>query len=78
MRFIYDGWWFRQTIKISGHMAWSQISWLTIERKAEFELPQEVSAHRLPCKIEIDFAKALLIKRFRIWIDDDLVYDEIS
>ena len=77
MRFVYNGWWFRQTIKISDYMAWSQISWLTIERNAEFALPQELFAHRLPCKIEIDFAKALLIKRFRIWIDDQLVYDEI-
>ncbi len=77
LRFIYDGWWFRQTVKISDHMAWSQISWLPIERNAEFRIPQEVSTTRLPCKFEIDFAKALLIKRFRIWIDDQLVYDEI-
>jgi len=78
MRFVYNGWWFRQTIKISDYMAWSQISWLTIERNAEFALPQELFAHRLPCKIEINFANALLIKRFRIWIDEELVYDEIS
>ena len=77
MRFVYDGWWFRQTVKISNHMAWSQISWLTIERNVEFELPAEVSAARSPCKIEIDFAKALMIKRFRIWINDQLVYDEV-
>ena len=77
MKFVYDGWWFRQTIKISDHMAWSQISWLTIERNADFEIPPAVSANRLPCRIEIDFAKALLIRRFRIWIDERLVYDEI-
>lgn len=77
MRFVYDGWWFRQTVKINDHMAWSQISWLTIERNAEFALPREFSATCLPCKIEIDFAKALLIQRFRIWIGDQLVYDEI-
>lgn len=77
VRFVYNGWWFRQTVKISNHMAWSQISWLTIERNAEFEIPEVVSAGRLPCKIEIDFARALMIKRFRIWIDENLVYDEI-
>ena len=77
MRFVYDGWWFRQTVKLNDHMAWSQISWLTIERNAEFKLPQEVSADRSPCKIEINFSKALLIQRFRIWINTELVYDEI-
>jgi hypothetical protein len=77
IRFVYDGWWFRQTIKINGHMAWSQISWLTIERKADFDLPPEISTIRLPCKMEIDFAKALLIRRFRLWVDHRLVYDEI-
>jgi hypothetical protein len=74
---VYDGWWFRQTVKINGLMAWSQISWLKIERDAEFDLPSEVSADPLRCKIEINFAKALLIRRFRIWIDNHLAYDEV-
>ena len=78
IRFVYDGWWFRQTIKLNDRMAWSQISWLTIERNAEFELPQEVSADHSSCKMEINFSKALFIKRFRIWINEELVYDEIS
>ena len=66
-RLVYDGWWFRQTIKINGDLAWSQISWLTIERNAEFDIQRPGSADLLPCAIEIDFARALVIKRFRIW-----------
>ena len=77
IQLIYNGWWFRQTVKINGLMAWSQISWLTIERDAEFDLPQEITPAPRRCKIEINFARALLIRRFRIWIDNDLSYDEV-
>ncbi len=76
-KLVYDGWWFRQTVKINGTSCWSQISWLTIERNAEFNLPEKVSAVPLSCKIEINFARGLQIKRFRIWFSDRLTYDEI-
>ena len=29
-------------------------------------------------KIEIDFGRTLFIRRFRVWIDGVMVYDEIS
>tara|TARA_B110000495_G_C23014527_1_gene600588 strand:+ start:27 stop:386 length:360 start_codon:yes stop_codon:yes gene_type:complete len=75
---IYNGWWFRQTITLNGHLAWSQISWLTIERNADFDVPEQASTHSSPGKIEIEFGRTLMIRRFRIWIDNRIVYDEVT
>jgi len=74
---VYSGWWFRQTIDIAGERVWSQISWLSIAPKVEFRLPESIAPSGLLGRIEIDFARGLRIRRFRVWIDDQLVYDEV-
>jgi hypothetical protein len=76
--FIYDGRWFRQKITINGIKAWFRISWLTIYRHAEFKLPVEIDADQPTGRIEIAFSRGLMIRRFRVWIADQLVYDEIN
>ena len=73
----YSGWWFRQTIDLSGIRVWSRISWLSIHHQAEFELPASVDPQQRHGRIEIDFARGLRIRRFRVWIDEQLVYDEV-
>lgn len=75
--FVYSGWWFRQTIEIAGVRVWSQISWLTIRREAEFRLPESVDPEQRTGRIEIDFGRGLSFRRFRIWIGEELVYDEV-
>ena len=74
---VYSGWWFRQTIDIDGKRVWSRISWLSIYPKAEFELPDSVDPGRRTGRIEIDFSRGLRIRRFRVWIGEQLVYDEV-
>ncbi len=32
----------------------------------------------IPGRVEIDFTRGLMIRRFRLWIADELVYDEIN
>ena len=75
--FVYSGWWFRQTIEIDGIRLWSQISWLTIRNQAEFVLPESIDPQQRSGKIEINFSPGLRIRRFRIWIAEELVYDEV-
>jgi hypothetical protein len=77
-RIVYDGWWFRQKVEIDGVLAWWRISWLTIQRRVEFRVPAEVNAKQPHGRIEIEFGRGLMIRRFRCWIDDSLVYDEIN
>jgi hypothetical protein len=77
-RFVYDGWWFRQKIQFDGITAWFRISWLTILRTAEFRIPAALDANQPSGRVEIDFTRGLSIRRFRIWIDDKLLYDEIN
>jgi hypothetical protein len=76
--FVYDGWWFRQRISFDGITAWLRISWLTILRRAEFQIPAEIDPHQSRGRVEIGFSRGLSIRRFRVWIDDALVYDEVN
>ena len=76
--FVYDGWWFRQKIAINGVTVWWKVSWLWIGREAVFQLPQSVDSQERYGRIEIDFGRGLRFRRFRIWIDDELVYDEVT
>ncbi|WP_419581131.1 hypothetical protein [Stieleria magnilauensis] len=76
--FVYSGWWFRQTIDIAGERVWGQISWLDLKKEAEFRLPESVDPARRPGRMEIDFTRGLRIRRFRIWIADELIYDEVA
>ncbi|WP_233148500.1 hypothetical protein [Rhodopirellula sp. MGV] len=73
----YSGWWFRQSIQIAGVTAWSKISWLDIDRNVEFRLPESIDPEQRRGQIEIDFARGLRIRRFRVWVADQLVYDEV-
>lgn len=77
-RLVYDGWWFRQKIEVNGELAWFQISWLTIQRQVKFKIPARVDSRQPDAAIEIDFGRGLMIRRFRIWISGQIVYDEIN
>lgn len=77
-RMVYSGWWFRQQIQFDGEVVWFRISWLTILRQAEFELPLHVGPNRLAGKVEIEFGRGLMIRRFRVWISGQLAYDELN
>ena len=77
-RMVYSGWWFRQQIQFDGELVWFRISWLTILRHAEFVLPLHGGPKRLPGKVEIEFGRGLMIRRFRVWIGGQLAYDEIN
>lgn len=75
---VYDGWWFRQKIEINGYRAWFQISWLTIRRRIDFRVPAQVDRSEPQGAIEIHFGPSLMIRRFRLWIGGQIVYDEIN
>ena len=78
IQLVYNGWWFRQKVEINGETSWFQISWLTIQRHVEFDIPSSVDPGQPSAAIEIEFGKALLIRRFRVWVSQQLVYDEIN
>jgi hypothetical protein len=74
---VYSGWWFRQTVDLDGLRVWTCISWLSIRPRLEFAVPDAISRAIDRGRIEIDFARGLRIRRFRLWLDDLLVYDEV-
>jgi hypothetical protein len=79
---VYSGWWFVQRIYLNGKLVWWAISWLTIRSVVEFELSNSATKSNAPAlpshvKIEIDFARGLQIRRFRVWLDHEISYDEI-
>ena len=76
-RLVYTGWWFRQKIELDGIPVWFRISWLSIRPRAEFRVPSEVDPSQPTGKIEINFGTGLSIRRFRVWINDQIAYDEI-
>ena len=76
--FVYSGWWFRQTIHIDGECVWRRISWLTIEREAQFVLPKSIDPLERSGAMEINFSPGLMMRRFRIWIEGQLIYDEVA
>lgn len=82
---VYDGWWFRQKVEVNDVLVWWKISWLTIARTVEFRIPPQIDPNQPQIdpnqkngRIEIEFTRGLMIRRFRLWIDDTLVYDEIN
>ena len=75
---VYSGWWFRQTLDFDGLRVWSQISWLSIRRDIEFQLPEDIDPLCRRGRIKIDFGRGLRISRYQVWIDDETVYDECS
>ena len=77
-RLTYNGWWFRQQIKFDQHIAWRRISWLTIRPRAEFRVPAQVDPAQPLAVIEIGFSRGLMMRRFRVWIDGQIIYDEVN
>ncbi|NND96033.1 MAG: hypothetical protein HKN47_01745 [Pirellulaceae bacterium] len=77
-RMVYSGWWFWQRVNVGGQRVWSRVSWITIDRELEFLLPAAVDPGCSPCRIEIEFSRGLQIRRFRIWIAGQIVFDEIN
>ena len=39
-------------------------------------LPESVDPQRRPCRIDIVFSRGMAIRRFQVWIGDELAYDE--
>ena len=76
-RLVYTGWWFRQAVYINGLPAWFRISWTKIHTSIAFPLPESVDTKKSLGQLEINFTRGLTIRRFRIWIDSKIVYDEI-
>lgn len=75
---VYDGWWFRQRVLVDGVQVSWRISWLTIQRQVEFPIPSATDPNQATGRIEIDFTRGLMIRRFRVWIGETLAYDEIN
>lgn len=77
-RLVYSGWWFLQKITINGQCVWSAISWLALKRTIAFPVPGQGSHDNAEGFIEIDFAPGLRIQRFRVWVDGEVVFDEVN
>lgn len=78
IRLRYSGWWFVQRIDVNGVRVWTKISWLNLSRQIQFVLPAEIDPARRPVNIEIDFRPGLLIRRFRVWVDGQMEFDQVS
>ena len=73
----YSCWWWRQKIDINGYNVWFRISWIRIHSLAEFEFADVLgTGGRIKGKILIDFSRSLRIRRFRLFLAGELVYDE--
>ncbi|MEZ6089488.1 MAG: hypothetical protein R3C05_15960 [Pirellulaceae bacterium] len=72
----YDGKHFRQRVLIGGHRVWHCISWVRIHPKIEFVWPAEIAGSDAPGRIEMRFNRLLWIKRFVIYLNDRVIYDE--
>jgi hypothetical protein len=77
-RMVYSGWWFRQKIEFDGQLVWFRISWLSILKQAEFRMPALVDPQESPARVELSFGRRLMIRRFRLWIDGQIAYDEVN
>lgn len=77
-RMVYSGWWFRQQITFDGLPVWFRISWLKILPRAEFTLPPSIAGEGCDGRIEIQFSRGLSIRRFRVWFNDEIAYDEVN
>lgn len=79
----YSGWWFVQRVHADRVLVWWAISWLRIRPSIKIQLlPKTLGEPKLgfprDIKLEIDFSKGLKIRRFRVWLDQEIRYDEIS
>ncbi len=76
-KFVYTGWWFRQAIYFDQTPVWFRISWTKIHTELAFQLPPSIDPLQRLGQVEIEFTRGLMIRRFRIWFDAKIVYDEI-
>ena len=76
-RLVYSGWWLLQKITIDGQCVWSTVSWPALKRTISFTIPGPGLDFYADGFIEIDFAPGLRIRRFRVWIDGEIVFDEV-
>ncbi|TWU59203.1 hypothetical protein Poly51_19890 [Rubripirellula tenax] len=74
----YSGWWFLQRVWVDDHKVWSKVSWLNLSRNIEFRLPADRFPDESLVRIEIVFRPGLVIRRFRVWMDEQLAFDQIS
>ncbi|QDT09597.1 hypothetical protein [Planctomycetes bacterium K23_9] len=80
----YSGWWFWQRVVVDNRRVWSKVSWVALNREITFRIPStESSAQRSAAdersgRIEIDFGPGLRIRRFRVWVDAEIIFDEIK
>ncbi len=72
----YSGWNFLQRLWINGQLVWKRISWVSFHRRIDFVMPKSVDPEQHHGVIEIDFARALRIRRFLVRLGDRVVYDE--
>lgn len=72
----YSCWWWRQKIEVNDRTVWFRISWLRIHRKIRCNLPHAVDPEERECRIEIKFGAFMSIRRFQVWIGEQLAYDE--
>jgi len=90
-RLTYSGWWFVQRISVDGRRVWWKVSWLNLERVIRFSVPHRIESaigaetgageadqNLIDGRIEIDFGRGLRIRRFRVWFDDELTFDQIA
>ncbi len=75
-RLTYSSWWWRQRVDINGQNVWFRISWLRIHRRIQFEIPKSPDRDSCMGEIEIEFSRGLKMRRFRLLIDADVVYEE--
>ncbi|WP_149752697.1 hypothetical protein [Rubripirellula obstinata] len=88
MDLTYSGWWFVQRVHVNDLLVWWTISWRSIWPLIEIDLTKKLAQRDetgkrqtgLPkeIKIELDFTPGLRIRRFRVWLDQEIRYDEIS
>ncbi len=82
LELLYSGWWFVQRIRVNEKLVWWAISWKSIQSSVTIDLTKHAFtatdfAFPKSMNIEIDFTRALRIRRFRVWVDQELRYEEI-
>ena len=54
------------------------ISWAAILREIDFCVPGSEGTPQTDGRIEIEFSTGLRIRRFRVWLSGEIVFDEIN
>ncbi len=72
----YTGWWFVQRVFLNDRRLWWKISWLTLQRRVDFRLP-DATGQAVDATLQMDFDARLRFRRFQLIADDVSIYDEI-